>query len=340
MTSWEVLDLLKTAGQKRKNGRQARRRPASRIIACSTAAALLLTLLQVGGWWGGTPPALAIFSQGLGLADLEQQLQPVMSYALTYTQGEGFSFQKTSETLVRVRVDGATLLTQAQLPDLKQVLDDASVQLGAQDRAVATMTVDGQGDESLPEIDITRVRTRIVSQSQPIPYQVQLVDDPYLPPGQTEVRSPGQQGELLKTFQVTSENDVDVRRLEVGSEVLQQPVPRLIARGIQTNASERKASRGSGEKALKTIQVLATAYTRTGERTASGIWPYIGGVAVDPNLIPLGSELYIEGYGPARAVDTGGMIRGNRIDLFFDSKAECQAWGRRQVNVSIMEGPL
>jgi 3D (Asp-Asp-Asp) domain-containing protein len=60
-------------------------------------------------------------------------------------------------------------------------------------------------------------------------------------------------------------------------------------------------------------------------------------VAVDPAVIPIGSKLYIDGYGPARAVDTGAMIKGNRIDLFFDTESECEAWGRRPVAVSIME---
>jgi 3D (Asp-Asp-Asp) domain-containing protein len=316
--------------------RQVRQRLANRIIACSTAVILLLTVF-LGGVWGSTPKALGIFSQGFGLDDLDQKLQPVVHYALTYTQGEGFSFQESNETTIRVRVDGASLITQAQMPDLKQILDNACVELGAQDRAVATMTVNGQGGGSLPEIDITRVRTNIINQPESIPYPVKKVDDPYLPPGQTEIRSPGQPGVLLKTYRVTTENDVEVKRQEIGSQVVKQPVPRLIACGIQTDAGERKASRGNGGKTLRTIQVVATAYTRTGDRTATGVWPYVGGVAVDPNVIPLGSKLYIDGYGPARAVDTGGLIKGNRIDLYFDSEAECLAWGRRVVEVDIME---
>ena len=97
------------------------------------------------------------------------------------------------------------------------------------------------------------------------------------------------------------------------------------------------ASRGNSELALRKLEVVATGYTYSGAQTASGVWPYVGGVAVDPNLIPLGSKLYIEGYGPARAVDTGRAIKGNRIDLFFDTESQCKAWGRRSVAVSIMD---
>ena len=81
----------------------------------------------------------------------------------------------------------------------------------------------------------------------------------------------------------------------------------------------------------------STAYTWTGNRTASGSWPSRGTVAVDPRVIPLGTELHIEGYGPAVAADTGGAIRGQKIDLYMDSEHECWQWGRRQVEVRVIE---
>lgn len=79
----------------------------------------------------------------------------------------------------------------------------------------------------------------------------------------------------------------------------------------------------------------ATAYTWTGNRTATGTWPSRGTVAVDPRVIPLGTELHIEGYGSAVAADTGGAIQGQKIDLYMDSEHECLQWGRRKVEVQI-----
>lgn len=87
----------------------------------------------------------------------------------------------------------------------------------------------------------------------------------------------------------------------------------------------------------ETITFEATAYTWTGNRTASSTWPAVGTVAVDPKVIPLGTKLYIEGYGPAVALDTGGDIQGQIIDLYMDSYQECIEWGRRQVEVRVME---
>ena len=81
----------------------------------------------------------------------------------------------------------------------------------------------------------------------------------------------------------------------------------------------------------------ATAYTWTGYRTATGTWPSRGTVAVDPRVIPLGTELHIEGYGSAVALDTGGAIQGQRVDLYMDTEHECWQWGRRQVEVRVLE---
>jgi len=85
----------------------------------------------------------------------------------------------------------------------------------------------------------------------------------------------------------------------------------------------------------ETITFEATAYTWTGYRTTTGTWPSRGTVAVDPRVIPLGTELHIEGYGAAVAADTGGAIQGQKIDLYMDSEHECLQWGRRKVEVQI-----
>ena len=81
----------------------------------------------------------------------------------------------------------------------------------------------------------------------------------------------------------------------------------------------------------------ATAYCYTGNRTATGTWPSRGTIAVDPEVIPLGTRLHIEGYGEAVAEDTGGAIRGEIIDLYMLGRNEALSWGRRQVEVRIIK---
>lgn len=77
----------------------------------------------------------------------------------------------------------------------------------------------------------------------------------------------------------------------------------------------------------------STAYTWTGNKTATGAWPEKGTIAVDPDVIPLGTLLWVEGYGIGIATDTGGAIKGHIIDVFFPTKEECIQWGRRDVRV-------
>jgi 3D (Asp-Asp-Asp) domain-containing protein len=71
--------------------------------------------------------------------------------------------------------------------------------------------------------------------------------------------------------------------------------------------------------------------TRSGARARFGI------VAVDPALIPLGTRVYVEGYGPGLAVDVGGAIKGRRMDLCFNTSSEARAWGRRRRRVWIVD---
>ncbi len=85
------------------------------------------------------------------------------------------------------------------------------------------------------------------------------------------------------------------------------------------------------------IIMEATAYTWTGNKTATGTWPSRGTVAVDPEVIPLGTKLHIEGYGEAIAADTGGDIKGNRVDLYMESEDECWEFGRQPVEVVVVE---
>lgn len=106
-----------------------------------------------------------------------------------------------------------------------------------------------------------------------------------------------------------------------------------------TNTSE-----STGQEAGKTISVSATAYTADCNGcsgvTATGVDlnanPDAKVIAVDPSVIPLGSKVYVEGYGYATAADTGGAIKGNKIDVFIPSQDAALNWGRKQVNIQIL----
>ncbi len=85
------------------------------------------------------------------------------------------------------------------------------------------------------------------------------------------------------------------------------------------------------------MTMVATAYTHTGNPTYTGVMPKRGTVAVDPSVIPLGREVFVEGYGLAIAQDIGSSIKGNRIDVFVDTTEEARKWGRKTVRVYLLD---
>lgn len=114
---------------------------------------------------------------------------------------------------------------------------------------------------------------------------------------------------------------------------------------IQEVEKEQKVKQATENKVEgKTLTLEATAYTaycngcsgvtRTGQDLRAN--PNQKVVAVDPNVIPLGSKVHVEGYGVALAGDTGGAIKGNRIDLFMPSQSEAVKFGRKSVKVTII----
>ncbi len=130
--------------------------------------------------------------------------------------------------------------------------------------------------------------------------------------------------------------------------------PQLEPEIVRELTQVRLDSRGAEEmpppppqRANRTLTMQATAYTHaapggdingTGDGlTATGIPVRKGVVAVDPNVIPLHTKLYIEGYGPAIAADVGGAIKGNRIDLFYECATRAMQFGRRTVEVTIRD---
>jgi len=95
-------------------------------------------------------------------------------------------------------------------------------------------------------------------------------------------------------------------------------------------------------KTYTTVQLLTTGYTandpgETGNGiTKTGIKAKYGTCAVDPKVFPFGTKFYVPGYGVAVADDTGGAIKGNRIDLFFDSKDQAFHWGMKRLPVTLI----
>jgi uncharacterized protein YabE (DUF348 family) len=230
---------------------------------------------------------------------------------------------------IKVTADGKTRIVLSPPVTVKSAIKLAGFTLTDKD-IVKTLptprTVPGQ------EIEVIRVTEREENVRQPVPYQIERTTDPSLEKGLTKTISRGQDGLALNTIRITYHNGQEAKREVVKSEMLVQPANKVVAMGTITSVS-----RGGERLNFKEVRYMeASAYTYTGYRTATGRNPEVGMVAVDPSVIPMGTRLYIEGYGYAHAADTGGAIKGNRIDLFMEEYAQCIGWGRRQVKVYML----
>ncbi|MBC1292140.1 LysM peptidoglycan-binding domain-containing protein [Listeria booriae] len=122
----------------------------------------------------------------------------------------------------------------------------------------------------------------------------------------------------------------------------QKQQPQQKSNSNQQSSQSQSSSKSSSKSVAKEITVTATAYSKAepgmGHITASGIDlndnPRV--IAVDPSVIPLGSKVYVEGYGEAIAADTGGAIKGNKIDVHMNTVQACYNWGVKTVKVQIL----
>ncbi len=113
-----------------------------------------------------------------------------------------------------------------------------------------------------------------------------------------------------------------------------RPAPAATTLKTTVRPPVAKTAPGPSGSATRTLIVDAVAYHLSG-RTASGLPVAVGVVAVDPTVIPLGTRMFVPGYGPAVAADVGSAVKGNIIDLWMSTRAEAMAWGRRTVTITI-----
>ncbi|MDR1642445.1 MAG: G5 domain-containing protein [Clostridiales bacterium] len=185
---------------------------------------------------------------------------------------------------------------------------------------------------------------------EPIPFETQEVEAPDLLQGVTELVQEGAEGEKEIAIKISFQKEEEVSRETVAETVVREPVTKIVKVGTKVKAGVlgERVDSISELSYSKALTMTATAYTAgpesTGKRpgmkgygiTASGMKVTHGVVAVDPRVIPLGTKLYVEGYGYSIAADTGSAIKGNKIDLYMESLRAANQFGRRNITVYIL----
>jgi 3D (Asp-Asp-Asp) domain-containing protein len=239
---------------------------------------------------------------------------------------------------VRILVDGRTLTVDDTGRTVREALAEARVKVDADDEVTPAP------DAALPAggvIRISRVTFQEAATELKVPYQTVIRpasrgNRPYHP----TVMQEGRPGVKRVTYRVRIVDGVEESRSTVGEEIVREPVSQVVVARKPQFLGSRGAYTGK-----RLITVVATAYdpgpgscgkyangkTCNGKRAGYGI------IAVDPKIIPLGAKLHVPGYGYGIAADVGGAIKGNHVDLGFNSRSGARAWGKKQVKLTIVD---
>ncbi|NPV80023.1 MAG: DUF348 domain-containing protein [Firmicutes bacterium] len=242
---------------------------------------------------------------------------------------------------VILTVGGAKRDLRTTAKTVRAVLSKEGISLGPMDQispALDSVVAPGM------KIDITRVSQKVVTRRVVVPFRTEKRPDSHLDKGRTRVLSKGVDGLREESVKVTYENGKKIKEEIVSAKVIVPPVHEVIAYGTRNPLRTLVTSRGT-YRYRDSYYMIATAF-EPGPRscgkyadgyTAIGVKAQRGVVAVDPDIIPLKTRLYVEGYGPALAADVGAAIKGYKIDLFFPTVEECLRFGRRRVKVYVLE---
>ncbi|EEP9927836.1 DUF348 domain-containing protein [Listeria monocytogenes] len=233
--------------------------------------------------------------------------------------------------------------TKTKVSDL---LAEKNIKLDQDDR------VSPAKDSNLKEkmtVEVTYVNSKAEKKNEQVKFETVYKEDDSLNKGVEKVVQEGKNGEKVVEYKVTFENGKEKKRDVIKENVTSKKTDKVVVRGTKekvvatpvSNVStpSTTSSSSSTPSGGKTYRMESTAYSGGGT-TAYGINlsanPGLKVIAVDPRIIPLGSKVWVEGYGEAIAGDTGGAIKGNIVDVYFPNESKCYSWGRRMVTVKVL----
>jgi resuscitation-promoting factor RpfB len=221
---------------------------------------------------------------------------------------------------------------------VKELLESNSIKLSKLDKVKPALDQTISKDTA---ISIVRVEKKTEEVTDSIAFQTETRKDSSLAKGKEQVIEAGEDGSVVKTYEVTYENGEEVNRELVAEEVTKESKNRIVAIGTKEPQNLVTLSSGDGKEFTMTASAFTATCSGCSGYTATGINlkanPNMKVIAVDPSVIPLGTKVWVEGYGEAIAGDTGGNISGMRIDVHVPSKADAYKWGVRKVKVIILD---
>ncbi|QAY67471.1 3D domain-containing protein [Paenibacillus protaetiae] len=258
---------------------------------------------------------------------------------------------------VTVKADGKLSTVYTTDKTVAGAIDDLNINVRDADKVTPALEAQLTGDT---QITIVRVDTHITKTEKSLPFNIVKQEDPTLEKGKEKLVRTGQQGIIVEQVEKQYEDGQLVSKKIIDQVVQKNAVNQLVAIGTKkaapkvTTLAAASVTKGgltfNPKKVLKNVTL--TAYTAdaasTGKEeghpsfgiTASGTKVTEGRtIAVDPDVIPLGWWVYIEGIGFRRAEDTGSAVNGNKIDVYFNSSSYAKKFGRKKGYTVYVLGP-
>ncbi|WHH57298.1 3D domain-containing protein [Petroclostridium sp. X23] len=249
----------------------------------------------------------------------------------------------TIKRAVNVTIDlyGKKLVVQSAENDIKSMLTSEEIVLNPTDKinpGMETLLYDGI------HIDIINVEKKTVIESVPLKYNTIVKKDRSLANTKKKTVQEGKAGEKQISMNVVYENNKEVSRKVIEEKVIKSPVDEIITQGtypvkpVSESGEALAYSRKFTAKATAywAIRGVGKTYTASGRKAVYNPDGY-STIAVDPKVIPYGTKLFVEGYGFAIAADTGTSIKGDTVDVYFNTYKEACNWGLKYVDVYVLK---
>ena len=240
-------------------------------------------------------------------------------------------------------VDGQEIEVNSLQPDVQGVLEENEIDYDKND--IISEDLDTSLKNGM-KIEVKQIEKKTITKTKDIPYDTVIKKDSSLLKGKTEVSQKGKKGTKELIYEAIYQNGKLVSKTLVEKNTTEKSKDKIIKKGtkeknkVKSTSEKTSTSKkaNSAKSSLgKKITVSATAYS--GDTiTSTGTVPKWGTIAVDPTVIPYGTRVYIPQFDKYFiAEDCGGGIKGNKIDIFMNSESQCNNWGKRTIDIYIVQ---
>ncbi|MGE6556506.1 3D domain-containing protein [Exiguobacterium sp. 17-1] len=304
-------------------------------------------------------------SQMLETDDVYPSKEAVLTSGMTVRYREAFP--------IELIVEGKAREVYTYQTTVRELLSMQGVKLQTEDKVMPGLDTVVAKDML---VTVNTTRRAVLTEQQLLPFEVETVEDDTLPAGEQLVTKSGRPGIRTQKYQLTLADGLSKEKKLIANEVTSEPVKQVVKVGTKpvepveaamtptpTFDTEKatvplaevpKAATDLDFSKAKTLMVEATAYTNDPASNGSQLYDgraltatgydvtdtitYQGLpiIAVDPKVIPLGTKVYVEGVGLAIALDTGGAIKGNKIDVLVEGESTAKQFGRKTIQVWVI----